>query len=157
MLHYLNLLLTTVTILLLMWLLHDHLLVLQRLTINLLLWLPIDLLLRLSIHLLLRLSIDLLLRLSIDLLLWLNHDMLLLLSQRLLSQETRTLLLWLHVQSLLLGLNNNLLAVLVVGNGRNLLRLGVLDNWLLISTDTTAKATSHASTTHASHALTSEK
>ena len=134
----LNLLLLTVTILLL-WLLNNHLL---RLAVNLLLRLDENLLLRLAIKLLL-------------LLLLMYHGM------RWLSQETRTLLLlylWLHVKGLLLwhllrGLNHHLLAELVVGNLRDLLRLDVLDNWLLISADTTAHVTSHASV----HALTTEK
>ena len=133
----LNLLLLTVTILLL-WLLNNHLL---RLAVNLLLRLDENLLLRLAIKLLL--------------LLLMYHGM------RWLSQETRTLLLlylWLHVKGLLLwhllrGLNHHLLAELVVGNLRDLLRLDVLDNWLLISADTTAHVTSHASV----HALTTEK
>lgn len=134
--HNLNLLLT-VSILLL-GLLHNHLFDLLRLAINLLLWLAVNLLLWQAIKLLL--------------LLLMNHSM------RWLSQETwALLLLWLHVLYLLLGLlNDHLLAELVVGNLRNLLlRLDVLDNWLLISADTTAKLTAHASA--AAHASTTEK
>ena len=128
--HNLNLRLT-VSILLL-GLLHNHLFDLLRLAINLLLWLAVNLLLWQAIKLLL--------------LLLMNHSM------RWLSQETwALLLLWLHVLYLLLGLNDHLLAELVVGNLRNLLlRLDVLDNWLLISADTTAKLTTHASAAHAS-------
>ena len=127
--HNLNLLLT-VSILLL-GLLHNHLL-----AVNLLLWLAVKLLLWLAIKLLLLLLLN---------------------NVRWLSQETwALLLLWLHVLYLLLGLNDHLLAELVVGNLRNLLlRLDVLDNWLLISTDTTAKLTTHASA--AAHASTTEK
>ena len=139
--HNLDLLLT-VTILLL-GLLHNHLLDLLWLAVNLLLWLAENLLLWLNENLLLWLAIKLLL------LLLMLHKM------RWLSQETwALLLLWLNKLYLLLGLNENLLAKLVVGNLRNLLlRLNILDNWLLISADTTAKVATHA----AAHASTTEK